>query len=117
MPLLPEEALEIYDIDTVDTTNGLSPDNRGGSLSSMLLKQDASRRQLFIIADRLDLPVFSSSDFINLHIDKDDSSLRLAIETSRVVKDDFEISLIRHANIVSSYAHTQILQSAQLAKN
>lgn len=49
--------------------------------------------------------------------DKDFSTLKEAIEECRVVKDDYEIALVRKANEVSTLAHTAVLKAVSQAKN
>ena len=45
------------------------------------------------------------------------SGLKEAIEECRVVKDEYEIALIRKANEVSAIAHTAVLKAVKRAKN
>ncbi|EGP87569.1 peptidase M24, partial [Zymoseptoria tritici IPO323] len=111
MPLLPKEALERYDIDEVLTTDELKS---GKSLVNMLQKQQTI---VHVIEDRADLAVFKADSVVAFKPDINYEWLRKAIEICRVVKDDFEIALIRHANIVSSYAHEQVLAAATRASN
>lgn len=111
MPLIPKEALERYDIDHVLTTDELKS---GKSLVKMLEKQ---KTVVMVIEDRADLAVFQSEGIITYQPQIDYSWARKAIEHCRVVKDDYEIAMIRHANIVSSYAHEQVLASVTRASN
>lgn len=111
MPLQPEEAMERYNIDQVLTTDDLKS---GKSLVTMLEKQ---KTNIFLIKDRADLSVFKSDNVVATQPEINYDWLRKAIETCRVVKDDFEIALIRHANIVSSYAHEQVLAASTRASN
>lgn len=111
MPLIPKEALELYDIDHVLTTDELKS---GKSLVKMLEKQ---KTVVMVIEDRADLAVFQSEGIITYQPQIDYSWARKAIERCRVVKDDYEIAMIRHANIVSSYAHEQVLASVTRASN
>jgi Xaa-Pro aminopeptidase len=48
---------------------------------------------------------------------KDFELLKPAIETSRVVKDEFEVAMIRKANAVSSAAHKAVVERAKKASN
>lgn len=111
MPLLPDEALERYDVDAVLTSDELKS---GGSLVQMLKKQ---RTIVMVIQDRADLAIFHSdmlkayNPLINFDF------ARRAIEACRVVKDEHEIAMIRHANFVSSYAHERVLASVKSALN
>lgn len=48
---------------------------------------------------------------------KDFDVLKTAIEVSRVVKDEFEVALIRKANEVSDIAHRAVVENTAKAKN
>lgn len=111
MPLLPKQAMERYDIDAVLTTDELKS---GRSLVDMLSKQQTT---VMVIKDRADLAIFHSDNLAKCKPDIDHEWARKGIEACRVVKDDHEIAMIRHANIVSSYAHEQVLASVKRAKN
>jgi Xaa-Pro dipeptidase len=111
MPLLPKEALERYEIDKVLTSDELKS---GKSLVSMLSKQETV---VLAIEDRADMAIFHSEALAAFNPSINLLWARKAIEACRVVKDDYEIALIRHANIVSSYAHEQVLRSAPRATN
>lgn len=111
MPLLPQEALDRYDIDHVLTTDELKS---GQSLAKMLEKQ---KPIVMVIEDRADLAVFQSEGILTYQPQIDYTWARKAIERCRVVKDSHEIAMIRHANIVSSYAHEQVLASVTRASN
>lgn len=111
MPLLPKEALEKYDVDEVLTSDDLHDPT---TLSSVIGKDAV----ILPIQDRADLGVFSSTalrEACNIKIDFDWT--RKAIEACRVVKDDYEVALLRHANIISSYAHERVLAAARGAAN
>lgn len=111
MPLLPKEALERYDIDEVLTTDELKS---GKSVETMLKKQNET---LLVIKDRSDLNIFHADNVKHLSPAIDYDWARRAIEQCRVVKDAHEIAMIRHANIISSYAHQQVQSCVQHASN
>ena len=111
MPLLPKEALELYDVDNVSTTDQLK---NGKSLSTML---NQHQTPVLAIKDRADLAVFRSEPLKALNVSFNFEAVRNAIEECRVVKDEHEIAMIRHANLISSYAHEQILGAVTRAKN
>lgn len=48
---------------------------------------------------------------------KDFEALKPAIEIARVFKDEYEVALIRKANIVSAMAHKDVLRRAKAATN
>ncbi|KAK3701894.1 hypothetical protein LTR37_015205 [Vermiconidia calcicola] len=111
MPLLPSEAMERYDVDSVLTFDELKT---GKSLVQMLSKQQTV---VMAIEDRADMAIFHSEELKKYDPLINFDWARRGIEACRVVKDDFEIALIRHANIVSSYAHTRILAAVKSARN
>lgn len=104
MPALPKDAIHKYDVDTVLTTDKLKQ-----HLSTTVTPTST----IFAIRDRADLTVFPSSNPAKVDLDH----LRPAIEYSRVIKDDFEIALIRHANAISSLAHEEVLAAVHQASN
>lgn len=112
MPLLRDEALKTYDVDEVFTSDDL--ESAGQSIVSMLSKQQTT---VMTIKDRADLSIFHADKLKQYKPEIDFEWTRKAIEACRVVKDDHEIAMIRHANIVSSYAHEQVLASVKRAKN
>lgn len=111
MPLLPKEALERYDVDTVLTSDELKS---GESLTKMLSKQQTT---IMAIKDRADLAIFHSDKLKAYNPNINFDFARKGIEACRVSKDSHEIAMIRHANIVSSYAHERILASVKSARN
>ena len=96
LPLLPKEALIKYDIDSCQTTS-----EAASFLSSASLPKDV---------------VFGVPEFVSSHItflpysSVDLQSLKPAIDTCRVVKDAYEIALIRKANAVSAVAHKACME-------
>ncbi|KAF2725976.1 hypothetical protein K431DRAFT_308990 [Polychaeton citri CBS 116435] len=111
MPLLPKEALERYDVDIVLTTDELKS---GKSLLDMLTNHGQT---ILAIKDRADLEIFHSDGLKHLSPKVNFTWARKGIEQCRAVKDDFEIAMIRHANIISSYAHEQVLANVRAASN
>ena len=111
MPLQKHEALDRYDVDEVLTTDELKS---GDALKRMLEKQQTT---VMVIKDRADLAIFHADQLKQQQPEIDDQWARKGTEACRVVKDDHEIAMIRHANIVSSYAHEQVLASVKRAKN
>ncbi|KAF4626721.1 hypothetical protein G7Y89_g11436 [Cudoniella acicularis] len=102
LPLSEDEALSLYDIDAVKTTNEVA--------SALAHPHTAS--SVWAIADQVSDHItfleFNSKDFV---------LLKEAIEECRVVKDDYEVALIRKANAISTIAHTEVLKKVKTAKN
>ena len=111
MPLLPDEALKRYDVDAVLTFDELKS---GKSLVRMLQKQQTI---VMAIKDRADMAIFHSEALKTYDPLVNFDFARRGIEACRVVKDEHEVAMIRHANVVSSYAHERILANAKRAKN
>lgn len=67
--------------------------------------------------------IYAIKDQVSDHItfigfeNKDFELLKPAIEVSRVVKDEFEVAMIRKANSVSSLAHKAVVEKAKKATN
>lgn len=112
MPLLPEEAKERYDVDVVLASDELK--RQGGSVAEMLKKQHTI---VMVIKDRADLTIFYADNVRQYQPEINYDWARKGIEACRVVKDDHEIAMIRHANTVSSFAHEQVLASVKRASN
>ncbi|KAI1261960.1 peptidase M24, structural domain-containing protein [Xylariaceae sp. FL1019] len=105
LPLSTEEALAQFDVDDVQYSNELNP-----HLAHIgAAKPDAT---VFAIADR----VANNVTFLEFG-NKDFTLLAEAIDECRVVKDDYEIALIRKANIISGAAHKAVLQHVHTAEN
>ncbi|KAI1828292.1 peptidase M24, structural domain-containing protein [Xylaria intraflava] len=104
LPLSAEEALAKYDVDVVLPTTELNP---------MLAKLGAanSNSTVFAIPER----VADSVTFLEFG-NKNFSVLAEAIDECRVVKDDYEIALIKKANEISSAAHRAVLENVRHAK-
>ncbi|KAI0411044.1 peptidase M24, structural domain-containing protein [Xylaria grammica] len=105
LPLSTEEALTRYDVDAVLPTTELNPilARLGGA---------NAKSTVFAIAER----VSDSVTFLEFG-NKDFSILAEAIDECRVVKDDYEIALIKKANQISGAAHRAVLESVCKAQN
>lgn len=103
LPLSPEEALQRYDVDDVRTTK---------DVNHVLNAADARKGKVYAIANHVSEHV----TFLGFE-EKDLLKLRDAIDECRVVKDEYEIALIRKANLVSSAAHRAVLKAAKSATN
>jgi len=102
LPVSEEEALELYDVDHVQTT---------AEVTSFLARPQ-TKGTVWAIANQI-------SDHITfLQFDnKDVSLLKEAIEECRVVKDEYEIALTKKANLISTIAHTAVLKAVKSATN
>ncbi|KAF2964821.1 hypothetical protein GQX73_g8742 [Xylaria multiplex] len=105
LPLSTEEALAKYDVDAVLPTTELNPilARLGGA---------NPKSTVFAIAER----VSNSVTFLEFE-NKDFAILTEAIDECRVVKDDYEIALIKKANQISSAAHRDVLENVRKAQN
>ncbi|KAE8442106.1 hypothetical protein EG329_003812 [Mollisiaceae sp. DMI_Dod_QoI] len=103
LPLSEEEALQQYDVDQVLTTD---------QLNASLAHPRSSPSSIWTIANQVSDHVtfleFSHKDF---------SLLKTAIEECRAIKDEYEIALTRHANDISTIAHTEVLKRVKHATN
>jgi Xaa-Pro dipeptidase len=107
LPLTPEEALAKYDVDTVLPSTELN-----ATLAKLGSETKGKNSNAFAIAERVaDHVTFLEFDNKNLTI------LGEAIDECRVIKDEFEIALIRKANIISGAAHKAVFESVKKAKN
>ncbi|KAG9244646.1 putative Xaa-Pro aminopeptidase pepP [Calycina marina] len=101
LPVSPSEALELYDVDHVQTAD---------TVASYLAKP--SQGTVYAInnqvSDHITFLQFASTDLM---------LLKEAIEECRVIKDAYEIGLIKKANLISTIAHTAVLKAVKHAKN
>ncbi|PKS10122.1 hypothetical protein jhhlp_001872, partial [Lomentospora prolificans] len=106
LPLSPAEALEKYDVDEVKFTTDVNP------TLAHLASCEASKSTVFAIpnqvSDHITFLGFDNKNFNNL---------KEAIEVCRVVKDDFELALMKKANNISAVGHNLVLQRVKNAKN
>ncbi|KAK6203875.1 hypothetical protein LQW54_008682 [Pestalotiopsis sp. IQ-011] len=100
-----EQMLKQYEIDQVLPDTELGP-----SLARIGRQQQGTQAAVFAIAGRFrqEFPDFGNK---NLAI------LGEAIEECRIVKDDFEIGLIKKANDISCAAHRAVLEQVKNFKN
>ena len=102
LPLSVEEALSLYDVDAV-----LTSDQVNTSLTT-----SSSASTVWAIANQ----VSTSITFLSFD-DQDFTLLKEAIEECRAVKDEFEVALTKKANAISTIAHTAVLKAVKAAKN
>ncbi|KAL8789019.1 MAG: hypothetical protein Q9195_007039 [Heterodermia aff. obscurata] len=106
LPLSPSEALTKYDVDAVLTTSDL-PSHLASLSPAKLLH-----------LDNHDIPAAASSAAHHpAPTPEDKQALRNALETSRITKTPYEIALLRHANEITTAAHTAVLRSLKHKHN
>ncbi|KAI4094640.1 MAG: hypothetical protein LQ344_002111 [Seirophora lacunosa] len=106
LPLLPPDALKEYDIDACLTTSELSK-----HLSQ--LQNHEPKPTLYLKTDAVTSELSSAVAALST----DTSLLHPAIDECRVTKDAYEIALLRHANAISTRAHTAVLRAIPAARN
>lgn len=104
LPLLPKDAMAKYDIDACESSS---------DVDTYLSSSSTTPKSTILaiphqVSDHINFPTSTSTDW---------SLLKPAIEYCRVVKDSFEVALIRHANDISSHAHTEVMRMARAARN
>lgn len=104
LPLSLDDALKKYDVDDVKFTTEVN------AVLARLGSQGA--KTVFAIAGQ----VSDSVTFLEFK-EKDLKVLKEAVEECRVVKDEYEVALIRKANEVSKGAHRGVMERVKGAKN
>ncbi|KAF4511641.1 hypothetical protein G6O67_003420 [Ophiocordyceps sinensis] len=103
LPVSPDDALKMYDVDEVKFTTDINP-----TLTHLAAQCPGST--VFAIAGQ----VSDNVTFLEFE-NKDFAALKDAVDVARVVKDEFEVALIRKANHVSSLGHKAVLERARSA--
>lgn len=107
LPLSVEEALAQFDVDEVRYTT-----EANASLAHLATTTDSKPTTVFAIANQVsDHITFLEFDHKNFDV------LKEAIETCRVVKDEYEIALLAKANAISSAAHAAVLRRVKHVAN
>ena len=101
LPLSPQQALEKYNIDECLTTKDIPTSLAPYKLPKTYTTTHPSSYGTAGVLSR----------------DTNTSVLQPAIDTCRVTKTPYEVTLIRHANAVTTAAHTKVLGSVRAAKN
>ena len=104
LPVSIDDALALYDVDEVRFTNEINPTLAHLAAQSPKLTVFALAGQ---VSDNITFLEFANKDF---------AALKDAIELSRVVKDEFEVAMMRKANHISSLAHKAVVQRARTAE-
>ena len=105
LPVSINDALSLYDVDEVRSTTTIDE-----TLAYLAVQNNES--SVYVIANQVaDEIVFPGINGIDLKM------LKPAIEAARVVKDEFEVALIRKANHISSLAHEAVMARAKSSMN
>jgi len=103
LPMSPEEALKTFDIDAVLPST---------ELNAYLTSTSTPKTTIYAIPNQVsDSTTFLSYDETSFDL------LKTTIETARVTKSPYEIALIRHANNISTIAHTAVMRAVAHASN
>lgn len=104
LPMTVEEAKEKYDVDEVKTTKDVN--------SHLASTSTSAQSTIFAIPEQI------SDDITFLsYKQKSFDLLKLAIETCRVTKSDYEVALLRKANAVSTAGHIAVMKAGPQARN
>lgn len=98
------EAKAKYDIDECKTTKDIN--------SHLTSTSESAQSTIFAIPEQISEHVTFLS-----YKEKEFKQLKPAIEYCRVIKTDYEIALIRKANVISTAAHVAVMKAASKAKN
>ena len=113
--MLPKQALEKYDIDACRTSNELH-EFLGNKVPGESSYEERSKiPQPLTYAEKGHIPTDQYEQSLFLPWDLD--HLHDVIDECRVIKDAYEIASIRHANEVSTAAHTAVIKSLRHAQN
>jgi Xaa-Pro dipeptidase len=106
LPVSPEDALKAYDVDQVLVTSEINP-----TLAHLGTQVGQDGTVFSIqgqISDETSLVPFPKTDV---------KAVKTAIEECRVVKDAYEVAMIRKANDVTAKAHIAVYKAAKAATN
>ncbi|KAI9780057.1 MAG: hypothetical protein M1839_007039 [Geoglossum umbratile] len=107
LPLSKEEALQKYDVDEVAYSTDVNT-----LLAHVTTNGEPSASTVWAIhgqvSDHITFLEFKEKDLV---------LLREAVEECRIVKDEYEVALIRKANEISTGAHHAVMRAVKQAKN
>ncbi|KAJ5815282.1 hypothetical protein N7474_007059 [Penicillium riverlandense] len=106
LPLSPEEAVKQYDVDRALYTTEVN-----ATLAAVAAAHDG-KTVAFAIGEQV-----SESTSFQGFAETNTGALKKAIEDTRVLKDAYEIALLRKANDISAKAHIAAIQAAKTATN
>ncbi|KAJ5888812.1 hypothetical protein N7495_008853 [Penicillium taxi] len=107
LPLSIDEAKKLYDVDHVKYTTDVN-----ATLAAIATIQ-AGKNPLFVIEGQVSQDVKLPSGFSATNF----SSLKDVIGDARVVKDAYEVALLRKANDISAQAHIAVIKASKIATN
>ena len=105
LPMTTDQALSKFDIDDcilATDVNHFLASKKHSSLPIYCLSGDSQ------VSNHVTFLEFSTKNF---------DLLRLALDWARTTKDDYEIAMLRHANIITNQAHASVMRAATTAKN
>ncbi|KAK2750690.1 hypothetical protein FQN57_002763 [Myotisia sp. PD_48] len=106
LPLSPADALKEYDVDVVLPTTEIN------AHLAHYCSGETGETKVFAIPNQVSAEItflpFQTSNF---------DVLRAACDECRIIKDEYEIALLRRANDVSGRAHEAVMRAALTAKN
>lgn len=106
LPMSSEEALKLYDVDRV-----LHTTDANATLAAIAASQSGST-SVFAIEEQVSKEVeFQGFAAVN------SSALKGVIEDTRVVKDAYEVALLRKANDISAKGHIAAIKASRTATN
>lgn len=106
LPLSPAQAQKQYDVDRVLSTTEVNT-----TLASIASAHNG-KAVAFAIADQISDDIkFQNFAETNL------SALKAAIELTRIIKDGYEIALLKKANDISAKAHVAAIEASKTATN
>ncbi|KGO65015.1 hypothetical protein PITC_042340 [Penicillium italicum] len=106
LPLSPEEAVKLYDVDRVLFTTEVN------STLASIASNHKGQTAAFAIAEQV-----SESTSFQGFAETNTATLKTAIEETRVIKDAYEVALLRKANDISTKAHIAAIQASKTATN
>ncbi|KKA28118.1 hypothetical protein TD95_002331 [Thielaviopsis punctulata] len=107
LPMSVDEAKAAYDVDDVKYTT---------DLDSVLASHAVADATLHTIPHTVSVGgITSAAATHGVHIDE--AVLHKAVDTCRVVKDEYELALIKKANMISTTGHHEIMKRVKAATN
>ncbi|GME83563.1 unnamed protein product [Ambrosiozyma monospora] len=104
LPLSLEEAKEQFDVDETKYVNELDQD----------LKKLTNENKVTVFTP--DTDEYSTQSFSSLVLAKD-KDFFYALDESRLIKDDYELSLMRHASKITDNSHLAVMSALPIEKN